>query len=87
MNTNYNPYSILLAEDDPISRRLFEKILVKEGFSVTTVENGRKALDLIRKQFFPHRADRLADAGNGGARNCAGPSGKRIRIAMSSSSC
>ena len=53
MNTNHNPYSILLAEDDPISRRLFEKILVKEGFAVTAVENGRKALDLIRKQFFP----------------------------------
>lgn len=46
-------YPILLAEDDPISRRLFEKILVKEGFSVTTVENGRKALDLLRQRFFP----------------------------------
>ena len=32
---------------------MFEKILVKEGFAVTTVENGRKALDLFRQQFFP----------------------------------
>ncbi|WP_319407715.1 diguanylate cyclase [uncultured Desulfosarcina sp.] len=53
MESNPEFYPILLAEDDPISRRLFEKILVKEGFAVTTVENGRKALDLFRQQFFP----------------------------------
>lgn len=53
MENDYASYTILLAEDDPISRRLFEKILVKQGFAVTTVENGRKALDLIRRQFFP----------------------------------
>ena len=46
-------YPVLLAEDDPISRRLFEKILDKEGFAVTAVENGRKALDLFRQRFFP----------------------------------
>jgi diguanylate cyclase (GGDEF)-like protein len=51
--SNRETYPILIAEDDPISRRLLEKILVKEGFAVTVVENGRKALDLIRKQFFP----------------------------------
>jgi hypothetical protein len=32
MEGERNSYPILLAEDDPISRRLFEKILVKEGF-------------------------------------------------------
>lgn len=53
MESNRDFYPILLAEDDPISRRLFEKILVKEGFAVTTVENGRKALDLLRQRFFP----------------------------------
>ena len=53
MEYNYEAYPVLLAEDDPISRRLFEKILVKEGFPVTAVENGRKALDLFRRQFFP----------------------------------
>jgi two-component system, cell cycle response regulator len=53
MESSPDFYSILLAEDDPISRRLFEKILVKEGFAVTTVENGRKALDLFRQRFFP----------------------------------
>lgn len=53
MEYNNDTYPVLLAEDDPISRRLFEKILIKEGFTVTTVENGRKALDLFRRQFFP----------------------------------
>lgn len=53
MRPNYQAYSVLLAEDDPISRRLFEKILVKEGFSVTPVENGRRALELFRQHFFP----------------------------------
>ncbi len=46
-------YPILLAEDNPISRKMLEKILVKEGFEVTSVENGKEALALFRKQFFP----------------------------------
>ena len=53
MENRRKPYPILVAEDDPISRRLFEKILTREGFSVTAVENGRKALELFRKSFFP----------------------------------
>jgi two-component system cell cycle response regulator len=53
MDTNRRHYPILLAEDDLISRRLFEKLLAKEGFDVTTVANGREALDLFRKRFFP----------------------------------
>ena len=51
--SDYRSFPILLAEDDPISRRLFEKILAKEGFTVTSVPNGRQALDLFRRQFFP----------------------------------
>ena len=53
MATHSEPFPILVAEDDLISRRLFEKILIKEGFDVTTVENGRQALDLFRQRFFP----------------------------------
>ncbi len=53
MRPVHQAYSVLLAEDDPISRRLFEKILVKEGFSVTPAENGRQALELFRQHFFP----------------------------------
>ena len=46
-------YPVLLAEDNPISRKMLEKILVKEGFEVTSVENGKEALALFREQFFP----------------------------------
>ncbi len=46
-------YSILLAEDDPISRKMLEKILVKEGFEVTLAENGKEALTLFKQRFFP----------------------------------
>ena len=53
MENSASLYPVLLAEDDPISRRLFEKILTREGFSVTTVANGREAFDLFRRQFFP----------------------------------
>jgi two-component system cell cycle response regulator len=53
MENHSNRYPILLAEDDPISRRLFVKLLTKEGFAVTAVENGRQAFDLFRREFFP----------------------------------
>ncbi len=46
-------YPILLVEDNPISRKMLEKILVKEGFKVTLAENGKEALALFRKCFFP----------------------------------
>jgi len=46
-------YPILLAEDNPISRKMLEKILVREGFDVRCVENGKEALALFKKEFFP----------------------------------
>ncbi len=46
-------FPVLLAEDQEISRKLTEKILRKAGISVTSVENGKKALELFKKQFFP----------------------------------
>lgn len=46
-------YPVLLVEDDPISRKILETILQKEGFDVTSVENGRIAFELFRKRFFP----------------------------------
>jgi len=46
-------YPILLAEDNPISRKMLEKILVHEGFDVRSVENGKEALALFKKEFFP----------------------------------
>lgn len=46
-------FPILLAEDDPISRKLIEKTLLKAGHDVTTVANGRQALELFNEKFFP----------------------------------
>jgi two-component system, cell cycle response regulator len=46
-------FPVLLAEDQEISRKLTEKILHKAGINVTSVENGKKALELFKKQFFP----------------------------------
>ena len=49
-----NPkFPILIAEDNPVSRRLLEKVLHKAGYEVASVENGRKALDLFDERFFP----------------------------------
>ncbi len=49
-----NPsFSILIAEDDPVSRRLLEATLAKEGYTVLTAENGRKALETFEKHFCP----------------------------------
>jgi diguanylate cyclase (GGDEF)-like protein len=46
-------YPILIAEDNPISRKMLEKILTKEGFEVVLAENGKKALSLFKERFFP----------------------------------
>jgi len=46
-------FPILVAEDDPVSRKILEKTLIKEGHEVVSVENGRKAFDLFKERFFP----------------------------------
>jgi len=35
---------ILIADDEPMSRRLLEKTLEREGYEVIAVDNGRLAL-------------------------------------------
>ena len=47
-----NSFPILVVEDDPVSRRILEKSLTKSGMKVVTAENGREALDLLKKTFF-----------------------------------
>ncbi len=46
-------FPILIAEDNPVSRRLLEKSLTKSGHKVVTAENGRQALEIFRETFFP----------------------------------
>jgi diguanylate cyclase (GGDEF)-like protein len=46
-------FPILVVEDDPVTRGILEKSLTKSGMKVVAAENGRKALDLLEKTFFP----------------------------------
>jgi len=46
-------FPILLVEDNPVSRRVLEKSLAKAGYDVTSVENGREALEAFQNRFFP----------------------------------
>jgi diguanylate cyclase (GGDEF)-like protein len=46
-------YPVLLVEDNPVSRKMLKRTLQKEGFDVTAVENGRIALEVFSRTFFP----------------------------------
>ncbi len=46
-------FPILIVEDNYISRKYLEKILKNAGYTVTSVENGRRAFELFKKKFFP----------------------------------
>ena len=45
-------FKILIAEDDRELRRLFERVLTKDGYSVTGVSNGREALAALEESYF-----------------------------------
>lgn len=55
MEKNEKPtqFPVLIVEDHPVSRKLLEKSLLKNGYQVTTVENGNQALEQINTDFFP----------------------------------
>ena len=40
-------FPILVAEDDPVARKILKRTLIMEGHEVVSVENGRKAFDLF----------------------------------------
>ena len=46
-------FPVLIAEDDPVSRMLLEKTLVKAGYEVAVVKNGHEALESFSKKFYP----------------------------------
>ncbi|OQY08483.1 MAG: diguanylate cyclase response regulator [Desulfobacteraceae bacterium 4572_123] len=48
-----NRFPILIADDDPIGRKLLENTLVKSGHKVVAAEDGLKALNLFSDEFFP----------------------------------
>jgi sigma-B regulation protein RsbU (phosphoserine phosphatase) len=41
---------ILIAEDDAISRKILQTILIKDGYDVVAVEDGLKALESLQKE-------------------------------------
>jgi two-component system, cell cycle response regulator len=47
---------ILIADDDPVSRRLMERILQKSGYDVVTAVNGAQALDELSRDGGPRLA-------------------------------
>ncbi|MCE5315088.1 MAG: EAL domain-containing protein [Armatimonadota bacterium] len=47
---------ILIAEDDPVSRRLLEALLKKWGYDVVVAQDGRQAWDILKKNDAPKMA-------------------------------
>ena len=45
-------FKILIAEDDSKIRQLFERVLVKQGYQVKGVDNGKEALDALEKEYY-----------------------------------
>jgi signal transduction histidine kinase/ActR/RegA family two-component response regulator len=52
LSTQVTPLRILVAEDNEVNRILVERILQRQGHAVTTVTNGRLALDQLRQERF-----------------------------------
>lgn len=46
-------FSLLLVDDDIVSRTIVEKHLLKAGFNVTSAANGRQALSFFDNRFYP----------------------------------
>ena len=44
-------FRILIVEDDTELRQLFQRVLVKNGYSVKGVANGREALDAMEQEY------------------------------------
>ena len=71
-------FHVLIAEDDEELRDLFRRVLIKNGYNVTGVSNGKEALDALENDYYDiiisdimmpimdgyHLVRHLRDAGN-----------------------
>ena len=48
-----NDFPILIAEDNPVSRKLMEMTLRRAGYEVVSAKDGREALEVFKERFFP----------------------------------
>jgi len=48
----HNRFHILVVDDEPVQREMVLGFLAKQGFDVTSAENGEKALQLFRQESF-----------------------------------
>lgn len=48
-----NDFPILIAEDNPVSRKLMEMTLRQAGYVVVSAEDGQEALAVFKERFFP----------------------------------
>ncbi len=46
------PYRILIADDEFLTRWSLAKVLSQQGHEITAVENGKKAIEVTRKEHF-----------------------------------
>ena len=53
---NQHPTSILMAEDDPVSRRVLESYLLKWDFELVVVEDGPSAWAVLQQPDPPQLA-------------------------------
>lgn len=50
MNATANPYSVLIADDDPGCRETLREIIEPAGYRTLLAESGEEALDIIRNE-------------------------------------
>ena len=46
-------YPVLIVEDNALSRQILEGTLAKAGYSVTSANHGREALQMLDRQYYP----------------------------------
>ena len=62
---NLDNLKLLVAEDNPMNRRVVELLLAQSGVSITFAENGKEAVEKFKAGKYDHGPDGPADADHG----------------------